>query len=394
MSTDDHSLRIADHARARRPLPALRQGQAVRRLPDAAAALRGCGLDYSFADSADGPAFFVMFFCGLHRRRSRAWRWRSLYQPPYLGARACCGLPLILLTTLGAAAADEGPADRAAVSSQGRRRPPRRRRRAVSARVATPGARAGLALPGCSRWWRFVDLHRARHLAARAQGLEGRADRHARAAPGARARPSCRRASAGRASIRPMTSSAGSTFSAAFAARAGGAGLRQRLGVAQRRVGARLLGVRAGAACGRRRRRGQPRLRAGGAARSEEPLRRRRRRARRDHRRAALAGAARLVHAEGRSARNLWFVRDQLAMAAAKGWGEVAPFYVELESPQPPGGLPRAGRAQGRAAQRSPAIRAHLVRARGGPGGHVRILAARALSRRRPPRLPCESPPF
>jgi surfeit locus 1 family protein len=41
--------------------------------------------------------------------------------------------------------------------------------------------------------------------------------------------------------------------------------------------------------------------------------------------------------------RNLWFVRDPVAIAAAKGWGEVAPFYVELESPQPPGGLPRAG---------------------------------------------------
>ncbi len=41
--------------------------------------------------------------------------------------------------------------------------------------------------------------------------------------------------------------------------------------------------------------------------------------------------------------RNLWFVRDQMAVAAAKGWGGVAPFYVELESPQPPGGLPRAG---------------------------------------------------
>lgn len=40
---------------------------------------------------------------------------------------------------------------------------------------------------------------------------------------------------------------------------------------------------------------------------------------------------------------NLWFVRDPSAIAAAKGWGEVAPFYVELESPQPPGGLPRAG---------------------------------------------------
>jgi surfeit locus 1 family protein len=41
--------------------------------------------------------------------------------------------------------------------------------------------------------------------------------------------------------------------------------------------------------------------------------------------------------------RNLWFVRDPVAIAAAKGWGEVAPFIVELEAPQPPGGLPRAG---------------------------------------------------
>jgi surfeit locus 1 family protein len=40
---------------------------------------------------------------------------------------------------------------------------------------------------------------------------------------------------------------------------------------------------------------------------------------------------------------NLWFVRDHLAIAAAKGWGEVAPFFIELESPQPPGGFPRAG---------------------------------------------------
>jgi surfeit locus 1 family protein len=40
---------------------------------------------------------------------------------------------------------------------------------------------------------------------------------------------------------------------------------------------------------------------------------------------------------------NLWFVRDPGAIAAAKGWGEVAPFYLEFEAPQPPGGLPRAG---------------------------------------------------
>jgi surfeit locus 1 family protein len=41
-------------------------------------------------------------------------------------------------------------------------------------------------------------------------------------------------------------------------------------------------------------------------------------------------------------ARNLWFARDHLAMARAKGWGSVAPFYVELENS--PGPLPRAAR--------------------------------------------------
>jgi surfeit locus 1 family protein len=42
-------------------------------------------------------------------------------------------------------------------------------------------------------------------------------------------------------------------------------------------------------------------------------------------------------------AHNLWFVRDPGAIAGAKGWGEVAPFYIELESPAPPGGLPLPG---------------------------------------------------
>jgi surfeit locus 1 family protein len=46
----------------------------------------------------------------------------------------------------------------------------------------------------------------------------------------------------------------------------------------------------------------------------------------------------------GDPARNLWFARDQLAIAAAKGWGNVAPFYVEQEAPTPPGGLPQPGK--------------------------------------------------
>jgi surfeit locus 1 family protein len=42
-------------------------------------------------------------------------------------------------------------------------------------------------------------------------------------------------------------------------------------------------------------------------------------------------------------AHNLWFVRDPGAIARAKSWGEVAPFFIELESPVPPGGLPLPG---------------------------------------------------
>ena len=43
-------------------------------------------------------------------------------------------------------------------------------------------------------------------------------------------------------------------------------------------------------------------------------------------------------------AHNLWFVRDPHSMAAAKGIGAVAPFYVEQESPVPPGGWPQPGK--------------------------------------------------
>ena len=41
---------------------------------------------------------------------------------------------------------------------------------------------------------------------------------------------------------------------------------------------------------------------------------------------------------------DLWFVRDHLAMARRDRWGDVAPFYIEMESPAPGGGVPRPGR--------------------------------------------------
>ena len=63
-----------------------------------------------------------------------------------------------------------------------------------------------------------------------------------------------------------------------------------------------------------------------------------------------MVGAMRWPEARGifspadEPAHNLWFVRDPALIAAAKGWGDVAPFYVELEAPEPPGGLPHPGR--------------------------------------------------
>jgi cytochrome oxidase assembly protein ShyY1 len=41
--------------------------------------------------------------------------------------------------------------------------------------------------------------------------------------------------------------------------------------------------------------------------------------------------------------KRLWFNRDQRAMAQALGWGEVAPFYIDLETPVPANGIPKPG---------------------------------------------------
>jgi surfeit locus 1 family protein len=41
--------------------------------------------------------------------------------------------------------------------------------------------------------------------------------------------------------------------------------------------------------------------------------------------------------------KGLWFARDPAAMAAARGWDSVAPFYVDQEAPPAPGGLPKVG---------------------------------------------------
>lgn len=42
--------------------------------------------------------------------------------------------------------------------------------------------------------------------------------------------------------------------------------------------------------------------------------------------------------------KNVWYLRDSIVMAKAKGWSAMAPFYIDQESPVPPGGLPRPGK--------------------------------------------------
>jgi uncharacterized protein (DUF983 family) len=57
-----------------------------------------CGLDYGFADSADGPAFFVMSISGFIVVFA-ALTVEVLYQPPFW-LHALLWLPLILITTI------------------------------------------------------------------------------------------------------------------------------------------------------------------------------------------------------------------------------------------------------------------------------------------------------
>ena len=59
---------------------------------------KSCGLDFSFVDSADGPAFFVMFISGFIVVAS-ALAVELHYAPPYWVHALLWG-PLILATTL------------------------------------------------------------------------------------------------------------------------------------------------------------------------------------------------------------------------------------------------------------------------------------------------------
>jgi cytochrome oxidase assembly protein ShyY1 len=45
-------------------------------------------------------------------------------------------------------------------------------------------------------------------------------------------------------------------------------------------------------------------------------------------------------------AKRLWFARDHLSMARTLFWGEVAPFYIDLETPVPENDIPKPGALQ------------------------------------------------
>ncbi len=42
-------------------------------------------------------------------------------------------------------------------------------------------------------------------------------------------------------------------------------------------------------------------------------------------------------------AKRLWFLRDPAGMAQALEWGNIAPFYIDLETPAPANGIPKPG---------------------------------------------------
>jgi uncharacterized protein (DUF983 family) len=102
MSHDDHSLQHGWRLPVLRGLaghcPRCGKGKLFNGFLTLAPRCEVCGLDYSFVDSADGPAFFVMFFAGFIVAGS-ALAVEVLYEPPYW-VHALLWTPLILLTTL------------------------------------------------------------------------------------------------------------------------------------------------------------------------------------------------------------------------------------------------------------------------------------------------------
>jgi uncharacterized protein (DUF983 family) len=98
MPDDGRSLSAAVTRGLRCRCPRCGKGRLFAGFLTLAPRCEACGLDYSFADSADGPAFFVMSISGFLVVFA-ALAVEVFYQPPFW-VHAMLWLPLILLTTL------------------------------------------------------------------------------------------------------------------------------------------------------------------------------------------------------------------------------------------------------------------------------------------------------
>ena len=94
----DHSLREAIRRGLAGRCPRCGKGALFAGFLNVAPRCENCGLDFTFADSADGPAFFVMSFAGFVVVLA-ALIVEVAYQPPYW-VHALLWVPLILAMTL------------------------------------------------------------------------------------------------------------------------------------------------------------------------------------------------------------------------------------------------------------------------------------------------------
>lgn len=98
MEPHDHSLGTAARRGLAGRCPRCGQGALFAGFLKVAPRCESCGLDFAFADSADGPAFFVMSLAGFIVVCA-ALVVEVLYQPPYW-LHALLWIPLILVATL------------------------------------------------------------------------------------------------------------------------------------------------------------------------------------------------------------------------------------------------------------------------------------------------------
>src|SRR5215471_18855380 len=95
MSTDDHSLSVPITRGLRGRCPRCGEGALFEGFLTLRPKCERCGLDYSFADAADGPAVFVILISGFIVVFA-ALAVEFAYQPPYW-VHAVLWLPLLAL---------------------------------------------------------------------------------------------------------------------------------------------------------------------------------------------------------------------------------------------------------------------------------------------------------